>query len=145
MKRKDIKRAGRISAINKFDVNDFKTWTCYQKKLCTNCLAGCCSLALEVSAADLYLLQPITDRFFEEDDFYRKEIILKLKKVGIIEKYNFKANLFTLARKASGECVYLNLQKRCSVYDRRPRTCQAFPLIPYFQGHCPYQRKTGGD
>lgn len=115
------------------------SWINFHKTLCDSCLAACCSLQLEITVTDLLALKLISEE--ETETIYRKELYSQLQRRGIVERYNSKSDKFILARKPSGECIFLSNEKRCQVYDSRPHVCRQFPLNEYFGGKCPYKRK----
>ena len=52
---------------------------------------------------------------------------------------NFKNSIFTLARRSSGDCQFLDAKERhCTVYENRPNTCRTHPQIGPKPGYCPY-------
>jgi len=72
-----------------------------------------------------------------------KEIARRLRKAGVIEHFNFKHELYTLSRRADGDCLYLDPQTRlCRIYAKRPATCRNHPQIGPRPGYCAFQPKT---
>jgi len=115
------------------------TWIKFRAKLCGDCLARCCSLPVEVSAEDLVRMGLI-DAFELQDDL--KFIARRLMKRGIIEHFNQKRELFTLARLANGDCIFLDgSSRRCTIYQKRPDTCKKHPAIGPRSGYCAYRSK----
>ena len=55
------------------------------------------------------------------------------------------AACFTMARRASGDCNFLDPQTRlCTVYDQRPETCRLHPQKKSPKpGYCAYGRRGG--
>ena len=49
--------------------------------------------------------------------------------------------VWVLAQKESGDCIFLNESRRCTVYDKRPEICRRFPRIGPKPGHCPYRAR----
>ena len=46
------------------------------------------------------------------------EIAKRLGKAGLIDHFNFRNSIFTLARRASGDCQFLDARtRRCTVYE----------------------------
>jgi uncharacterized protein len=124
---------------NHVNVDDISTWTKFKQKLCSDCLANCCTMPVEVKLADLVRMEVITS--FESDEPIKK-IAKKLKKEGIIEHFNFKTQIFTLVRFANNDCLYLDqTTRRCSIYGKRPDTCRNHPNIGPRPGFCAYQNK----
>lgn len=125
--------------IHAVDLDRPETWVRYRDTLCSDCSAGCCSLPVEVRIADLVRMA-LVDAF--EAGEPAKNIAKRLKKTGAIEHFNFKSSIFTLARRASGDCVYLDQQsRRCTIYAQRPETCRNHPRIGPRPGYCGYRKK----
>jgi Fe-S-cluster containining protein len=117
-------------------VDDLATWAKYKKKMCDHCTGTCCSLPVEVKAADLVRLGLIDA--FELDDSM-KRIFKRLSKDGQVEHYHEKTGLFTLARMANGDCLYLDaVSRRCTVYEKRPDTCRNHPQVGPRPGYCAF-------
>ena len=50
-----------------------------------------------------------------------------------------KNSIFSLARRATGDCQFLDaVTRRCTVYELRPNTCRLHPQVGPRPGHCPY-------
>ena len=108
------------------DVDRPDTWTRYRAGLCVTCAANCCTMPLEVQLSDLVRLG-LVDAFEAEHEELRR-IAKRLEKARLIDHFNHKHALFTLARRASGDCQFLDAQtRRCTVYDHRPDTCRLHP------------------
>jgi Fe-S-cluster containining protein len=119
------------------DVDRPETWTKYRSGLCDDCAANCCTMPVEVKLADLVRLGLVDD--FEAQHEPAKQIAKRLTKAGLIEHFNFKNSIFTLARRANGDCHYLDaVTRRCTVYEKRPNTCRLHPQVGPRPGHCPY-------
>ncbi len=115
------------------------TWLKYRAGLCEHCQATCCTMPVEVRLADLVRMG-VVDEF--EAGEPAKQIARRLMKAGIIEHFNFKNSIFTLARRASGDCRYLDAQtRRCTIYDRRPATCRNHPQVGPRPGYCAYRSR----
>ena len=122
------------------DVDRLDTWTRYRNGLCTHCSASCCTMPVEVGLADLVRLELVEP--FEAEHEAPKQIARRLTKAGLIEHFNFKYSLFTLARRAIGDCRFLDaLTRRCSVYERRPDTCRRHPQRGPRPGYCAYAER----
>ncbi len=94
-------------------------------------------MPVEVRLPDLVQLQLVDP--FEAEHETPKNIAKRLAKAGWVDHFNFKNSLFTLARRASGDCVFLDAQtRRCTVYALRPATCRKHPQVGPRPGHCPY-------
>ena len=119
------------------DVDRLDTWTRYRNGLCTGCVANCCTMPLEVQLPDLVRLQLVDA--FEAEHEAPKQIARRLAKAGVVEHFNFKRSIFTLARRASGDCLYLDAStRRCTVYEQRPDTCRKHPQVGPRPGYCAY-------
>lgn len=82
----------------------------------------------------------VVDEFAAEEPL--KRIANGLKKAGVIEHYNPSRAIFTLARRANLDCIYLDGQRRrCTIYAVRPEICRKHPQIGPKPGYCPYEEK----
>jgi len=125
------------SHISIVDVDNCDTWTRYKSGLCNSCAANCCTMPVEVKLADLVRLELVDP--FEAEHEEPKQIAKRLQKAGLIERFNFKNSIFTLARRANGDCSNLDATtRRCTVYDKRPNTCRLHPQVGPKPGYCPY-------
>ena len=119
------------------DLTRTETWTKYQKKLCADCRANCCRLPVEVRTEDLVRME-LLDPF--EAGEPPKQLAKRLQKIGIVAHFNFKNSIFTLAQRANDDCLFLGEHtRRCTIYDRRPRTCRNHPQVGPRSGYCAYQ------
>ncbi|MGE4542712.1 MAG: YkgJ family cysteine cluster protein [Pedobacter sp.] len=113
------------------------TWIKYKKDLCNDCMAVCCSLPVEVTITDLVRME-LVDPFDAQDP--PKEIAKRLRKQGVIEHFNFKSAIYTLARLANDDCIFLDQKtRRCTIYAKRPDTCRNHPQVGPRPGYCAYQ------
>lgn len=117
------------------------TWTRYRAGLCQDCHANCCTMPLEVQLSDLVRLG-LVDAFEAEHEELRL-IARRLTKARAIDNFHQKTGLFTLARRANGDCQYLHPQTRlCTVYEQRPETCRLHPQKKSPRlGWCAYESK----
>lgn len=123
------------------DLENLATWTKFKASLCNDCQATCCTMPVEVRMTDLVRIGVIDEFELEEAP---KSIAKRLAKQGIIEHFNFKNQLFTLARRSNGDCLYLDkASRRCTIYERRPDTCRNHPKIGPRPGFCAYRKKIG--
>lgn len=121
------------------DIDDTATWTKYSKRLCDHCGASCCSLPVEVQASDLIRME-LMDEFELEEDL--KHIARRLMKQHLVEHFHSKTKTFTLARMASGDCLFLDSRsRRCTIYFQRPNTCRNHPQVGPRAGYCAFKRK----
>jgi Fe-S-cluster containining protein len=76
---------------------------------------------------------------FEAEHESAKNIAKRLTKAGLVGHFNFKNEIFTLARRANGDCCNLDAHtRRCKVYELRPSTCRLHPQVGPKPGYCPY-------
>ncbi|RTL32016.1 MAG: YkgJ family cysteine cluster protein [Burkholderiales bacterium] len=122
------------------DVDRPETWSRYRSNMCERCVAHCCTMPVEVRLPDLVRLELVDP--FEAEHEAPKQIAKRLSKAGLIDHFNFKHEIFTLARRASGDCQFLDAKtRRCTVYDKRPSTCRKHPQVGPRPGYCPYQAR----
>jgi uncharacterized protein len=125
------------SPIAVVDVDRTETWTRYRNGLCDSCAANCCTMPVEVKLHDLVRLGWVDG--FEAEHTPVQKISKNLQKAGLVARYNAKNEVFTLSRRADGDCALLEpLTRRCTVYDVRPDTCRKHPQTGPRPGHCPY-------
>jgi uncharacterized protein len=123
-----------ISIVN---VDNCDTWTRYRNGLCNTCAANCCTMPVEVKLPDVVRLGWVDA--FEAEHEEPKQIAKRLQKAGLIERFNFKNGIFTLSRRANGDCDNLDAKtRRCTVYEKRPDTCRLHPQVGPKPGYCPY-------
>ena len=128
------------SPIQLVDVDRPETWTRYRSGLCNGCAANCCTMPVEVRIADLVRMG-VVDEF--EAGEPAKQIAKRLEKAGIVAHFNFKHAIFTLARRANNDCIYLDANtRRCTIYQQRPNTCRNHPQIGPRPGFCAYRIRT---
>ena len=119
------------------NVDNCDTWTRYRNGLCSTCAANCCTMPVEVKVPDLVRLELVDP--FEAEHEEPKQIAKRLQKMGVIERFNFKNSIFTLSRRANGDCHNLDAKtRRCTVYEKRPNTCRLHPQVGPRPGYCPY-------
>lgn len=121
------------------DPERLETWAKYRPSLCRDCRATCCSLPAEVRIGDL-IRMGLVDEFEREEP--AKQIARRLQKDGVVEHFNHKHEVFTLARRTNGDCIYLDQRTRlCTIYQQRPDTCRNHPQIGPRPGYCAWQPK----
>lgn len=114
------------SPIQIVDVDRVDTWSRYRAGLCDRCQTNCCTMPLEVCLSDLVRLGLVEAFEAEHEDPSR--VAKRLQKARLVERYHSKSGLFTLARRADGDCHFLHPQtRRCTVYAQRPDTCRQHP------------------
>jgi Fe-S-cluster containining protein len=125
------------SPISIVDVDRTDTWTRYKSGMCDTCAANCCTMPVEVKMPDLIQLGWVDP--FEAESEDPKQIAKRLSKAGLIDHFNFKNSIFTLAQRSNGDCLMLDAKTRnCTVYDKRPSTCRKHPQVGPKPGFCPY-------
>lgn len=126
-----------ISARMKIDIDRPSTWKAYRKGMCEGCFAGCCTMPVEVKLSDLIRLG-LTDE--DEAAGSMKKLAKRLMKLGLVSSYRAGTDLFMLVQKKGRDCVFLDENRLCTVYDRRPDVCRQFPSIGPRPGFCPCQK-----
>lgn len=122
------------------DLDRTGTWIKYRNGLCESCMATCCTMPVEVKLGDLVRMQLVDP--FEAEGEPPKQIAKRLMKAGVVSHFNFKNSIFTLARRANGDCRYLEPQtRRCTIYATRPNTCRNHPTIGPRPGFCAYRNR----
>lgn len=123
-----------------FNIDDLSHWTKYRKGLCDSCHANCCTLPVEAKVSDLVRMG-LVDAFEAEGNL--KNIAKRLQKARIVSHFNHKSEMFTLARMANDDCLYLDAQtRRCTIYNERPETCRNHPQVGPKPNFCPYKAKS---
>jgi Fe-S-cluster containining protein len=125
-------------ALPVIDAQRPSTWLQYRKGMCEGCWSGCCTLPVEVSAADLIRLELITE---EEAALSLKEVSKKLLKKKLIQAFSAKSGIFILDQRYGSDCVFLGRDRLCTVYEKRPEVCRQFPKIGPRPGFCPSRKK----
>lgn len=117
------------------------TWIRYHRTLCRDCRGTCCSLPVEVGVDDLVTMG-LVDPFEAAEP--ARQIARRLEKAGLIDHLNARSEIFTLARRASADCIFLDPQSRlCTIYAQRPATCRNHPQVGPRPGYCAYQARSG--
>lgn len=130
-------KAKKIKAVN---VDDLSTWVKYKNGLCDDCNATCCTLPVEVRLSDLIRMELISE--FEAENTAPKQLAKQLVKQGVVEHFNFKSSIFTLTRLSNNDCLYLDtITRRCTIYEKRPKTCREHPKVGPRPNHCAYLKR----
>lgn len=128
------------SSIRIVDVDHLETWSKYKAGMCDSCAANCCTMPLEVRLPDLVRLELVDP--FEVENIEPKLIAKRLLKMRLIDHFNPKHEIFTMARRAGGDCNFLDKNtRRCTVYEKRPETCRLHPKKGPKPGFCAYGNK----
>jgi Fe-S-cluster containining protein len=122
------------------ELDRIDTWIRYESNMCHSCVSSCCTMPVEVRFNDLLRIGLVEE--FERGE-PRKSIAKRLQKEGIVERYNQKAEIFTLVRMANNDCLYLDRKTRlCTIYDKRPDTCRNHPKVGPRPGYCAFKPKS---
>ncbi len=122
------------------DVERIETWSRFRAGMCDTCMANCCTMPVEVKLPDLVRLGLVDPFEAEHED--PGQIAKRLIKAKVLERFHAKSGIFTLMRRADGDCQYLDAKtRRCTVYDQRPNTCRLHPQVGPRPNHCPYGNK----
>lgn len=116
------------------------TWVSYKRGLCEGCWAGCCTLPVETSAADLIRLGLTTE---EEAALSLKKLAKRLQREGVIQAFSARSQIFVLEQRHGRDCIFLGRDRLCTVYEKRPEVCRQFPKIGPRPGFCPAGAKKG--
>lgn len=117
-----------------------RTWTPFKPSLCRSCWASCChNIDVQVSVSDLIRMGLVGKM---EAQSSLSSAVQRLQRAGILRKVRRGSFVFLLGQKRSGDCIFLNEERRCTVYAARPEICRQFPRIGPRPGHCPYVPKT---
>ncbi|EQM67506.1 Fe-S-oxidoreductase [Aquipseudomonas alcaligenes OT 69] len=119
------------------DIDRTETWIRYEKSMCHACVSNCCTMPVEARISDLIRMELVAD--FERGE-PPKNIAKRLMKDGLVERFNQKSGIFTLARMANNDCYFLDRKSRlCTIYDKRPETCRNHPRIGPRPGYCAFK------
>ncbi|MBI1861915.1 MAG: YkgJ family cysteine cluster protein [Deltaproteobacteria bacterium] len=112
----------------------------FKPEYCRGCFAGCCTLPVRVDAEDLHHMG-----FIRHDQVNGplKRIASRLKREETIASYNDHTRTFVLKQRPNHDCVFLDSNRLCKIYDRRPAVCREFPKNSIRPNHCPATRKEG--
>lgn len=91
-------------------------------------------MPVEVRAADLVRLELMS---VDEAESNLKKAAKRLIRAGYVRHFRQATGIFQLERQSGGECVFLDKNRRCTVYERRPETCRNFPKVSSRPGYCP--------
>lgn len=124
--------------MKKIDAQRPSTWRPYKNGLCETCTANCCTLPVEATLDDLIRLE-VTEQFEVDDNF--NQMLKRLKKEKIVKSYHAPTKTFILETKNYSDCIFLDSNRRCTVYEKRPETCRNFPKVGPKSNWCPYDEK----
>ncbi len=95
-------------------------------------------MPVEVSLSDLIRLELITPE--EASLLPPKQIAKRLLAQKWIQAHQPKSQLFVLEQQQGRDCIFLDSDRRCTVYEKRPEVCRQFPKIGPRPGFCPSSR-----
>jgi uncharacterized protein len=111
------------------------TWIKYRHGMCEGCYGSCCTMPVEVTAADLVRLGIASQ---DEVEASCRKLAKRLIKEKFVFSYREGTDLFMLASRPNGDCIFLNEKTRlCTRYSVRPDVCRKFPEIGPRPGFCP--------
>lgn len=119
-------------------LQDTSTWVRYSSDKCQSCQALCCHLPVEVDLDDLVNMELLSEF---EVELGHKYILKKLTKEKIVKRFDAKTEKYLLVQMGDGACPCLGKDKRCTIYEKRPKTCRNHPIIGPRPGFCPYKKK----
>ncbi len=122
----------------KVDCLNSKTWVKYEPAMCKGCWAGCCTLPVTVDPEDLFHMGYVEAH---EVNGPLKNVASRLLEAGIIQAHQPRSRTFTLHQKNGRDCVFLDKDRLCTIYDKRPSVCRRFPYNSERPGFCPSRRK----
>lgn len=120
------------------DVDRPSEWVRHRDSLCNGCWAGCCTMPVEVTAADLVRLGVAS---IDETAGSLKKLAKRLEREKIVKTFRASTGLFMLEQKQNRDCIFLGEDRRCTVYEKRPDVCRQFPSIGPRPGFCPAARR----
>jgi len=114
------------------------TWKLYKQGMCEGCNGNCCTMPVEITREDLVLMGLADPDPHVESD---KKVYKRLSKEGILKSYRAGSGLFMLMQKSNDDCIYLDQNRLCKIYELRPQVCRMFPSIGPRPGFCPQEAK----
>jgi len=95
-------------------------------------------MPVEVKASDLVRLGLLSE---DETLTSLKKPAQRLIREGFVKSFRASTGLFMLEQKSDRSCVFLDSQRRCTVYEKRPEVCRLFPVyVGPKVGYCPAKR-----
>lgn len=71
-----------------------------------------------------------------------QKIAKRLIKSGDVKTYRESTGLFLMVSRPNGDCGYLDRERQCRIYDKRPNVCRQFPeSMGLRMGYCPFLKK----
>jgi Fe-S-cluster containining protein len=118
------------------DVDRPSAWKKYRgPAMCEGCWAGCCTMPVEITTADVVRLGLISEDEVAAGSL--KRAAARLEREGLLRNYRAGTGLWMLSQKSDRSCVFLGADRRCTVYEKRPDVCRRFPEVGPRPGYCP--------
>ncbi|MEI8348029.1 MAG: YkgJ family cysteine cluster protein [Pseudomonadota bacterium] len=111
------------------------TWRPFKSGLCQQCHGDCCRLPVEVHIEELVSMGLAHSQEVEHE---LRQLIKRLKKEGAIRLYDQKGHMCTLSQRPDDSCLFLEENRRCQIYAKRPQTCRNFPVVGPRPHYCPW-------
>lgn len=96
-------------------------------------------MPVEIKADDIVRLE-LADP--EEIESSPRKVAKRLIRDGILKSYRESTGLFMLEQKTNRDCIFLDKNRLCKVYEKRPSVCRKFPEIGPRPGWCPHSNKS---
>lgn len=120
--------------MNRDYIDKLSKWVPYKNGLCEGCFSACCTLPVEANLDDLIRMGYVDP---SEAMASPKKIARRLIQQGIIKTFRAKNGIYTLEQTGTGDCIFLDKNRLCSIYEKRPEVCRLFPKIGPRPGFCP--------
>ena len=95
---------------------------------CLKCInSACCKLTVEVDRNEYNKFWKLDlDEYFEtKTDVFLKENPKYLKRIKELDETH-KDNFAILKKRNDGNCILLNENMECSIYEKRPKACREY-------------------
>ena len=115
------------------------SWVRFTPGLCTDCRADCCGLPVEVRGEDLVRLGLVDEYQWQDSP---SKAARRLVREGVLQSWRGGTGIGILAQKHGRDCLFLDGDRRCTVYEDRPRTCREHPAVGPRPGFCPARKKS---
>ena len=122
-------------------IDRLSAWKPYKNGMCNGCWSGCCTLPVEITASDLVRMELISPDDATSGSL--KKVARGLMKAGIVKNFRASTGIFTLQQRHGRDCIYLDKNRLCTIYEKRPEVCRRFPTIGPRPGFCPCLPKEG--
>jgi Fe-S-cluster containining protein len=100
-------------------------------------------MPLEVKVEDLIRLGLVdAAEITEATKNELQRIARRLQQSGFVRSFRASTELFLMEARPNGDCLYLDENRQCRVYEKRPNVCRQFPQSNGLRlGYCPYIKK----